>query len=204
MTQLSNYSYKIRKSNIRICKNFSFCICVKKAIIRKRVTECSFILKEELKVKKTDYIENIVTWEEEFIFAHPVKVRFSETDMFGHLNNTVPFVYFEEARIEYFKSLNLMDDWVKEENETFIVVADLQCDYMKQVYFDEHLLIYVKAGRIGQSSVDIHYMGKRENGDICFTGRGTIVQVSKLTGKGAQWTDEMKLAFHEKINVPQS
>ncbi|WP_281202196.1 acyl-CoA thioesterase [Cytobacillus kochii] len=155
-------------------------------------------------MKKTDYIENIVTWEEEFIFAHPVKVRFSETDMFGHLNNTVPFVYFEEARIEYFKSLNLMDDWVKEENETFIVVADLQCDYMKQVYFDENLLIYVKAGRIGQSSVDIHYMGKRENGDICFTGRGTIVQVSKLTGKGAQWTDEMKLAFHEKINVPQS
>ncbi|WP_433958941.1 acyl-CoA thioesterase [Cytobacillus horneckiae] len=152
-------------------------------------------------MKKNDYIDNIVVWEEEFSFYYPVKVRFSETDMFGHLNNTIPFIYFEEARIEYLKSLGLMDDWVSKNNETFIVVADLQCDFAKQVFFDERLHIYVKADSIGNSSVDIHYMGKRENGEICFTGRGTVVQISKLTGKGVPWTDEMKQAFQKKINV---
>ncbi|MBN6887918.1 acyl-CoA thioester hydrolase [Cytobacillus horneckiae] len=152
-------------------------------------------------MKKNDYIDNIVEWEEEFSFYYPVKVRFSETDMFGHLNNTIPFIYFEEARIEYLKSLGLMDDWVSKKNETFIVVADLQCDFAKQVFFDERLHIYVKADSIGNSSVDIHYMGKRENGEICFTGRGTVVQISKLTGKGVPWTDEMKQAFQKKINV---
>ncbi|MEC1155114.1 acyl-CoA thioesterase [Cytobacillus horneckiae] len=152
-------------------------------------------------MKKNDYIDNIVEWEEEFSFYYPVKVRFSETDMFGHLNNTIPFIYFEEARIEYLKSLGLMDDWVSKKNETFIVVADLHCDFAKQVFFDERLHIYVKADSIGNSSVDIHYMGKRENGEICFTGRGTVVQISKLTGKGVPWTDEMKQAFQKKINV---
>ena len=29
--------------------------------------------------------------------------------MFGHMNNVTPFVYFEEARISYFKHLGVMD-----------------------------------------------------------------------------------------------
>ncbi|MDZ5470761.1 thioesterase family protein (plasmid) [Bacillus sp. 31A1R] len=143
-------------------------------------------------MSRVSYIQDFTSWVNEFEFYHSVKVRFSETDMFGHLNNTVPFVYFEEARIEYFKNKGFMQEWVHPANETIPVVADLQCDYLKQVFFDEHLKVYVKAEKIGTSSVDIHYMAKRENGEVCFVGRGTIVQISKLTGKGVPWSDEMK------------
>lgn len=143
-------------------------------------------------MKKTNYIAEIVSWEEEFEYYHDVKVRFSETDMFGHLNNTVPFTYFEMARIDFFKSQGFMQDWVKPENETIPVVADLQCDYLSQIYFDEDLKIYVKANSIGNSSVDLHYMGKKADGSICLAGRGTIVQISKKTGKGVPWSEGMR------------
>lgn len=143
-------------------------------------------------MKKTNYIDDIVSWEEEFEYYHEVKVRFSETDMFGHLNNTVPFTFFEMARIDFFKSQGFMQDWVKPENETIPVVADLQCDYLSQIYFDEDLKIYVKANSIGNSSVDLHYMGKKADGSICLAGRGTIVQISKKTGKGVPWSEEMR------------
>jgi acyl-CoA thioester hydrolase len=53
-------------------------------------------------MKKINYIDEFTEWEETFTFSHSIKVRFSETDMFGHLNNTVPFVYFEEERIQFF------------------------------------------------------------------------------------------------------
>lgn len=148
-------------------------------------------------MKKMEYINEIVSWEEEFEFFFQVKVRFSETDMFGHLNNTVPFTYFEQARIEYFKSQGFMQDWVKPENETIPVVADLQCDYLSQIFFDEDLKIYVKANSIGNSSVDLHYMVKKADGSICLTGRGTIVQISKRTGKGVSWTESMRHLFSE-------
>jgi len=148
-------------------------------------------------MKKMEYINEIVSWEEEFEFFYQVKVRFSETDMFGHLNNTVPFTYFEQARIEYFKSQGFMQDWVKPENETIPVVADLQCDYLSQIFFDEDLRIFVKANSIGNSSVDLHYMVKKADGSICLTGRGTIVQISKRTGKGVSWTEEMRQLFSE-------
>jgi acyl-CoA thioester hydrolase len=146
---------------------------------------------------KAVYIDDFHKWEQEFEFYLPIKVRFSETDMFGHLNNTVPFVYFEEARTEFLKSIGFMQKWVKNESETIPVVADLQCDFLKQIYFDEKLKLYVKAESVGNSSVDIHYMGKREDGTVGFVGRGTLVQISKNTGKGVPWTEEMRNLLYQ-------
>ncbi|MFE3972878.1 MULTISPECIES: acyl-CoA thioesterase [unclassified Peribacillus] len=143
-------------------------------------------------MNRISYIDNITEWINDFSFKHEIKVRFSETDMFRHLNNTIPFTYFEEARIEYFQSMGFMKDWTSAEGDEIPVVADLQCDYLKQVFFNDQLTIHVKADHIGKSSVDIHYMGSKHDGSICFTGRGTIVQVSKATGKPIPWTEEMK------------
>lgn len=152
---------------------------------------------EGITVKKIDYIGQFETWEKGFEFYNSVKVRFSETDMFGHLNNTVPFTYFEEARIAYFSHLGMMKDWLDDDFETIIVVADLQCDFLQQVFFNEKLKVYVKANSVGNSSVDIHYMVKKEDNTVCFVGRGTIVQISKITGKGVPWKEEIKSAFLE-------
>ncbi|TYS68982.1 acyl-CoA thioesterase [Sutcliffiella horikoshii] len=146
-------------------------------------------------MKKTAYIEDLQQWMNEFSFSHAVKVRFSETDMFGHLNNTVPFVYFEEARIEFFKSLGFMQDWTQPGSNTIPVVADLQCDFLQQVYFGEELEVCVKAQQVGTSSVDLHYLGKKGNGEPCFVGRGRMVQLNKHTGKGEPWSDEQRNLF---------
>lgn len=151
-------------------------------------------------MSKISYIDDLGEWKEGFNFYIPVKVRFSETDAFGHLNNTVPFTYYEEARIEFFKSLGLMADWLEKTNEAIIVTADLQCDFLKQVFFDEKLKVYVKGNSVGNSSVDLHYMATKENGEICFVGRGTIVQVSKKTGKSLPWSEELKKSLVGKEN----
>ncbi|WP_050615981.1 acyl-CoA thioesterase [Bacillus testis] len=143
------------------------------------------------------YIEDMNKWRETFQFSHPVTVRFSETDMFGHLNNTVPFTYFELARIEYFKDLGFMKNWVDPTFESIPVVADLQCDYIKQVFYDDHLQIFVKAVSIGNSSVDLHYMAVKNEEEIVFTGRGTIVQISRHTGKSIPWNEDMKKLFKQ-------
>ena len=129
------------------------------------------------------YIENFEQWEKDFTFSTTVKVRFSETDMYGHLNNVVAFTYFEYARIEFMKTTDLFED-PNENSNVLPIVADLQCDYAKQVFFEEVLTIYVKTGAIGRSSVDIHYLIKNEQGEITHTGRGTVVQIDKNTGKG--------------------
>ena len=144
---------------------------------------------------RASYINDFAKWSSEFGFSVPVTVRFSETDMYGHLNNTVTFAYFEFARIEYFKHIGLMNDWLNPNGITIPVVADLQCDYVKQVFFDETINIFVKANSVGNSSADIHYMAKNSKGEIVFTGRGSIVQIGRETSKGIPWTEKEKSLF---------
>lgn len=143
-------------------------------------------------MKNISYIENIENWLKSFQFSTPVKVRFSETDAFGHLNNTKVFVYFEEGRIEFFKEIGLMQQWLSKGGEGIPVTSDLQCDYLRQVYFDDRLLVNVKIASIGTTSIDLHYMIKNGQGEICITGRGRMVQVHKKTGKPMEWDEEMK------------
>ncbi len=127
-------------------------------------------------------------WKTTFSFFYEVSVRFSETDMFGHMNNVTPFIYFEEARISYFKKLNMMN----EHKQTMTVVASQQCDYLRQVMPYEELRIYVKTSAVGSSTLTLHYLGENRNGEPCFTGAVVMVQVSKESGKAVSWTNEEK------------
>jgi acyl-CoA thioester hydrolase len=110
--------------------------------------------------------------------------------MFGHVNNVSPFIYFEEARIEYLKSVGLFDD--SSSSEGIPIVADLQCDYLRQVYFQDSLRLYVKATHVGNTSFDIHYMGLNQNEEVCITGRGRIVYINTTSGKPLPLSDDIK------------
>ncbi|WP_202406307.1 acyl-CoA thioesterase [Pontibacillus yanchengensis] len=142
-------------------------------------------------MKKISYIEKPEEWEKDFMFHVPIKVRFSETDMFGHMNNTAPFIYFEEARIEFMKSIGIFDI-ASSEMESIPVVADLQCDFHQQIYFDDQLTLYVKVNHIGTTSYDLHYMALNRSQQPCLTGRGRIVQINQDTGKPVEIPQEIK------------
>lgn len=142
---------------------------------------------------KASYIGDFQEWVKDFSFFIEVRVRFSETDMFGHMNNTVNFTYFEQARIDYFNHLGiLMPSTIDENVKGIPIVADLQCDYVKQVFFDDVIRVFTKVAKIGNSSMDIHYLAKNQKDEVCFTGRGTVVQMDPRTGKSVPISDEEK------------
>lgn len=137
---------------------------------------------------KETYIEDFEAWKKSFTFSVDIEVRFSETDMFGHLNNTVPFVYFEQARIGLMNELDIMGNAMSKEAENIPVVADLQCDFLGQIFFGDTVKMHVKYAKIGGSSADIHYMGT-VNGEVKLTGRGALVQINSKTGKPVKWSE---------------
>jgi acyl-CoA thioester hydrolase len=151
-------------------------------------------------MKKISYIDSLdETYKNSFSFSLTIKIRFSETDMFGHMNNTAPFTYFEEGRIEFFKCIGLMQQWLGSSGERIPVVADIQCDFLKQAFFDDEIRLFVKVNRIGTSSVDLHYLGINQSMDSLFVGRGTVVQISKQTGESVPWSEEDK----RRMNQPE-
>lgn len=141
------------------------------------------------------YINDLEAWKASFHFFQPVKVRFSETDAFGHVNNTRVFIYFEEGRIALFEKIGIMKEWAARDSDAMIVTADLHCDYIRQITFGEALQVGVKVEKLGRSSMELHYLVVNEQEEICLTGRGTMVQVNKKTERSLPWNEEMKALF---------
>ncbi|GAB4075042.1 thioesterase family protein [Barrientosiimonas marina] len=139
---------------------------------------------------KVSYIEDLDQWMSEFSFYIPVKVRFSETDMFGHVNNVSAFIYFEEARIEFLKQAGVFPQ--EHDEKVMPIVADLQCDYHRQIYFNETIKLYVKLGHVGNTSLDVHYMALNDNYELSLTGRGRMVMIHSDTEKPVPMNDTMK------------
>jgi acyl-CoA thioester hydrolase len=147
--------------------------------------------KEELRIKETTMKRpsiiqpNAEEWLGKFHFSIPLKVRYSETDMLGHLNNVSYFIYFEQGRVEYFEHLDLLDYLFNEEAIT--VVADLECQYLAQVYLKEPLRLHIRTASLGRSSLDLEYaLVEETTGQLKAVGRGAIVRVHTKSGKSSR------------------
>lgn len=140
-------------------------------------------------MSRISYIEDFSEWEKGFSFYIPVSVRFSETDMYGHVNNVSPFIYFEEARIAYLNSIGFLSKDMRQKDG--IIVADLQCNYLKELYFGDDIRVYVKTASVGNTSFDIHYKVMREE-EAILTARGRLVYIDTEKKAPKKLSDALK------------
>ncbi len=79
-------------------------------------------------------------------------VRFSDVDVYGHVNNVKYFEYYQEARLAFVASLGRDP----EEPPPGLVVARLDVDYKRPILFrPEPYLVETWVTRIGRSSFDL-------------------------------------------------
>jgi acyl-CoA thioester hydrolase len=76
-----------------------------------------------------------------------IQVRFNDTDMLGHLNNTAYALYAEQARVEFFRSLGM--------GRITLILAHISLDFRKQVTFGDKVYVETKVAKLGNSSVTL-------------------------------------------------
>jgi acyl-CoA thioester hydrolase len=76
-----------------------------------------------------------------------IQVRFNDTDMLGHLNNTAYALYAEQARVEFFRSLGM--------GRISLILAHISLDFRKQVTFGDKVQVETKVSKVGNSSVTL-------------------------------------------------
>jgi acyl-CoA thioester hydrolase len=105
------------------------------------------------------------------IYSTPIELRFSDLDLYGHVNSVVYFSYLETARVKLFK------DFFQEltGKHIFTLVARAECDYKLPILFGDQLIVSVVVARIGTSSFDLDYR-LHDGGERTFaTARTTLV-----------------------------
>lgn len=104
------------------------------------------------------------------------RVRFSDLDPLGHVNNNAFGVYFETARLGFFEAVRLHQEanagtGVESRREA-TVVARLTIDFLAELGYPADLRVGTRLSRLGRSS--FAYRQGLFSGDRCFATAETI------------------------------
>ena len=133
----------------------------------------------------------------EFGFNVPVQIRFSDIDVYLHVNNGVFFNYFEHARALY---LSQVYDW--DFLKIGAVVANVNINFLKPIHLQDTVHAYVRCVSIGTSSFVLEQvlLGKKQDGiEVVFsTAKTTMVTIDLESMKPHPIPEEYALKIRER------
>ncbi|MGH3368108.1 MAG: acyl-CoA thioesterase [Nocardioidaceae bacterium] len=117
--------------------------------------------------------------------SYPCRVRWSDVDSYGHVNNVKYFEYFQEARIAF---LSALTSGAQAQTERF-VVARIDVDYRRPILFrPEPFEIQTWVSHVGTSSY--HLAAEIRDGDeVLSRAHAVIVAFDTLTQGSRPLTD---------------
>lgn len=118
-----------------------------------------------------------------------VRVRFCETDMAGHVNNTSYFIYLEEARGKFFR--DIFPEHLNSVGR--FILASTKCDYVSQGYFGQQLTIQSWITNIGNKSFRFHHnIHVKDTGELIAEAEATIVHFNYEEQKSEPIPEELR------------
>lgn len=120
------------------------------------------------------------------------EIAWGDMDALGHVNNSRYFDYFQEARIEWLKALNIAMS-----GPTGPVVIHVSATYLKPVVYPATLHLHSSLNTIGNSSLVLdHHLYQ---GEMLMThGSSKIVWVDYTQGKSIPLPDNIRSLFEKK------
>jgi acyl-CoA thioester hydrolase len=118
-----------------------------------------------------------VTAKPPFKFSAETRVGFSDTDAQGIVYYGRYLPYFDQARVEYHRTLGLLGMEIGEEGQEFVMRA-LTVDYHAPAVFDDLIEVFVRLARIGRTSAMYELAAYRASDDVLMvTATQTLVLV---------------------------
>lgn len=130
----------------------------------------------------------------EFRFYHPVQVRYSDLDPQGHVNNARYLSYFEQARVEYIRHLNL---WSSDSFMDFgIILAEVRLTFLAPATYGMSLQAGARVSRIGNKSLVMEYcLENTANAQTICTGTSVLVAYNYRSGETIPLPDHWRKAI---------
>lgn len=102
----------------------------------------------------------------------PLRIDWSEMDLFGHVNNVSYFKYIQASRVNYWEAAGLTDF-----RETHIgpILLSTGCQFIKPLHYPGSIIIQARIEFIKNTSFGIHHQILNDQGDICAEAHDVIV-----------------------------
>jgi len=153
---------------------------------------------------------------------YPVQIRFRDLDPLAHVNNTVYFVYLEEARSYYFDQLKpWLDQWPSEQEHQQVeasevpnpriqtgprgyhygmLVKEITCTYQLPLVRSDRAEVGVKVVRVGRTSFVMEHEIRdlTDHERIFAMGKSALVWCNYYTGRPYPVPPSLRAAFEQK------
>ncbi len=132
----------------------------------------------------------------EYPFCFPVRVRFADTDLQGHVFFGHYFTYCDEGFMAYLDEIGY--SWEKLGTmglELFYVESN--CQFKGRAFFADTLNVNTRIAELGRSTMTAEMMiSKNKSNEVVAIGRITAVLVSKQTGKSTAIPTQLREAIN--------
>lgn len=125
------------------------------------------------------------------------KLRYSDTDKQGHVNNAVYATFFETGRVEFIRRA---EDASADDNGEF-VIAQLTVRFLQETHWPGTVEVGSRVQKIGTSSLVVEQALFNE-GRLCATAESVIVQINTATRKSQPFDTGMR-EFYETLLAPE-
>lgn len=125
----------------------------------------------------------------------PVQIRFNDVDQFGHINNNAYFAYYDLGKEEYLQKVLKVD---YKHAEVAPVIANINADFIKPIFYGDQIVIETRVSHIGQRSFTLSQRAVRgETGEVVCQCRTVMVCFNVQTQEAA----DMPAHYREVINA---
>ena len=101
-----------------------------------------------------------------------VRVRYAETDQMGLVYYANYYIYFEIGRVEYMRQLGVAYKEMEIQDDSFIVVAESHCRYLRPARYDDQLRIRTRVEEVRRRTIRFAY-------EIVESASGTLLATGK-------------------------
>ena len=113
------------------------------------------------------------------VFRTPVSLRWSDLDAFNHVNNSRYLTFLEQARIEWFETLD--EPWMDDHSAPEVASATL--NFKRPIAYPAQVAVELFTDKLGTSSVVIGHRIVAADGTVHCDGQVVAVWVDRQTGK---------------------
>jgi acyl-CoA thioester hydrolase len=134
-------------------------------------------------------------------FSLPVRVRFADTDLQGHVFFAHYLTYCDEALMAYLEVLGF--SWKTLGNMGLeLYYVETNCQFKGRAFFADILNVNVRIAEIGRSAMTAEMLITRsESNEVVALGRITAVMVSSQTGRSTPIPSDIRKAINEKTDL---
>jgi len=121
-------------------------------------------------------------------------VIWGDMDAYGHVNNTIYFRYFEDARIAYFNRIGMQVN--KKPSGQGPILAATNCNFRRPLDYPDHILIAARATILSAKKINMEYVVfSEEQQAVAAEGAGLVVYYDYANGRSCEIPEEIVAAI---------